>query len=102
MGSEMCIRDRLLTQAFDEFLVEEMSKHDTAPRNVKEWELSWHCRLVLTNKDNLDNIGFVPWRIAFYVSGGSPALKDFLMFFSAFCHWRTTNRNGEKIRNLLS
>ncbi len=66
----------MLTRALNEFLQEQLSTEPGGPPNVKEWEALWQCRIVKTNKQDPDNIGYVPWRIAFYVSGGPGAVQN--------------------------
>ena len=91
-----------LTTAFNEFLADQFSTDEGGPVNVTEWEKQWRCRLVFTNKEDPDSVGYVPWRVSFYVGSGSSAVQNFLLFFDAFCHWRSTNRPAERFSKPLA
>ena len=82
----------------EEFLQEQQTTTPGGPANIKEWETQWQCRFVITSKEDPDNIGYIPWRVAFYVSGGPACVQNFLMVFDAFCHWRTTSKTGERFQ----
>ena len=86
----------MMMSSLNKFLEDQVAKECEGPKDVKQWEEQWRCRMVLTGKEDPEKVGYVPWRIAFYVSGGPLALKNFLLFFDSFCHWRTTALTDER------
>lgn len=55
-----------------------MNESDTStPANMREFERSWSAKLVITNTDDEDCLGHVPYRIAFYVGGDTAAVANF-------------------------
>ena len=48
-------------------------------------------RLVISDKQDIDAIGFVQWRCAFYVAGQpGKAVQNFMCLFDDFIVWKTT------------
>ena len=60
--------------------------------NLQELSLQAGIKLVLTRRDDPDMVGFVPWRIAFYVAGSIDSLNNFLMLLDDF--WIYLAKNG--------
>ena len=86
----------MLSDTFNEFLQTDCAARADGPTDLEAWETRWRCRFTLTNDDDPDGIGFVPWRACFYVGGGPAAVHRFLHLFDDFCQWRTTRRPNEE------
>ena len=46
-------------------------------------------RLVVADSNDPDGIGFVQWRVAFYVAGSEGAVLNWLNLFDDFLVWHT-------------
>lgn len=46
-------------------------------------------KIVLTSRSDMDvdEVGFVPWRIAVYVDGGGDAMKNVRMLLESYVKW---------------
>ncbi len=47
-------------------------------------------RMIFTNGEDPQNVGFVHYRVAFYVSGSMDTVKNFLLFWDSFVTWRVS------------
>eukprot|EP00973_Karenia_brevis_P016462 2254807-Karenia_brevis.AAC.3 len=54
------------------------------PRSLKELQDKAGIKLVLTDGTDPDNVGYIQWRVAFYVAGGLDALFNFLYLLDDF------------------
>jgi hypothetical protein len=60
------------------------------------------ARLVVTTNRDPDNVGYVPWRMAIYVSGETPEVKNMLMLLDTFVSWRVANETEKPFPASLS
>eukprot|EP00973_Karenia_brevis_P009570 1292581-Karenia_brevis.AAC.1 len=75
-----------IVQSFNEFLCQANIGEDFVPMTLQDLQRKAGIKLVITDHTDPDSVGFVPWRIAFYV-GGTPeadSLNNFLYLLDDF------------------
>ena len=66
-----------IRESFQDFLKDAGSKSEDVPQKLEDLAASG-IRLVITDKNDPDGVGFVQWRVAFYVAGGDASLGNFM------------------------
>ena len=79
---------RLRARSFNEFLSEAGKESDDFPKTLDEVAKAG-IRLVVADSNDPDGIGFVQWRVAFYVAGEDGAVLNWLNLFDDFLIWHT-------------
>ena len=69
---------------FRDFLKTASVSNSQIPADLKGLATAGLIKLVLTGADDPDDVGYVRWRIAFYVAGDEAALKNFFFLFDGF------------------
>ena len=64
-----------MRDGFNDFLRAAHADNEQMPTNVRDLEEAAGVRFVLTDREDPDDVGFVQWRVAFYVAGD---LNNFL------------------------
>ena len=77
------------------------STDPTEPETLAEMEHLLGMKLIINNNKDPDGVGYVPWRIALYVSCGITEVKNALMMLDGFIYWRV-ERNRQTFPNALS
>ena len=66
-----------IRESFSDFLREAHTKSEDVPQKLEDLAASG-IRLVITDKNDPDGVGFVQWRVAFYVAGREESLGNFM------------------------
>ena len=66
-----------IRESFQDFLKGAGAKSEDVPQKLEDLAASG-IRLVITDKNDPDGVGFVQWRVAFYVAGGDASLGNFM------------------------
>eukprot|EP00973_Karenia_brevis_P041718 5773832-Karenia_brevis.AAC.1 len=66
------------------FLRKRNAKDNGFPASLKELQEEAGIRLVLTDRTDPDEVGYIQWRVAFYVAGDEGSLQNFLYFLDDF------------------
>ena len=78
-----------IAKSFNEFLCQANIGEESIPMTLQDLQRKAGIKLVITDRADPDSVGFVPWRVAFYVGGSLEAdslnnffclLDDFFMF----------------------
>ena len=77
-----------IVRLFNEFLVETHATNDAVPGSLGTLFEQHHIKLVLTDKNDPDSVGFVQWRVAFYVAGTALNLRFALDLLDHFFRYR--------------
>ena len=77
--------------SFSDFLRDASSKSDDFPAKLEDLASSG-IRLVITDKADPDGIGYVQWRVAFYVAGEDAALGNFMCLLDQLISWKAAVR----------
>ena len=77
--SDACVCFR----SFNEFLVEAGKEHDDFPKSLDDLGKAG-IRLVVADSNDPDGIGFVQWRVSFYVAGEDGSLLNFFNLWDDF------------------
>ena len=77
-----------IRESFQDFLKDAGSKSEEVPQKLEDLAASG-IRLVITDKNDPDGVGFVQWRVAFYVAGGDASLGNFMCLLDS--KWRTAH-----------
>ncbi len=67
--------------SFNDFLAKSHVEDEAIPASLQELEQETGIRVVLTDRADPDGIGFIQWRVAFYIPG---CLNNFLMLLDSF------------------
>ena len=89
LGIGVCLRRPQvfgIRESFQDFLKDAGSKSEEVPQKLEDLAASG-IRLVITDKNDPDGVGFVQWRVAFYVAGGDASLGNFMCLLDS--KWRT-------------
>lgn len=73
-----------IVDEFNIFLRKAHAKEDAIPASLVDLQERAGIKLVLTDRSDPDEVGFVQWRIAFYVAGPETALNNFLFLLDDF------------------
>ena len=65
-----------MRDSFTDYLAEEHHADDALPKSVKELEENAGIRLIVSDTKDPENVGFIQWRVAFYVAADD--LSNFL------------------------
>lgn len=68
-----------LVRNMNDFLAEQHAVNQRIPASVAGLYADLHIKVVLTDGNDPDCVGFVPWRVAFYVAGSAPDRIDFII-----------------------
>ena len=87
--------------AFSDFLSELHATNDNWPSNLQELPSKLNTILRLTRpsagpQDDPMEVGFVAWRVAFYVAGDATARYNFSQVLDSFLVWRLTHLRGRE------
>ena len=75
-------------RSFNDFLQQAArDKSDEYPRTLDELTKAG-IRLVIADSNNPDNVGFVQWRVAFYVAGEDGSVLHYLSLFDDYLSWK--------------
>ena len=69
---------------FKDYLKRASASNPQIPSDLKSLTDQSFIKLVLTGADDPDGIGYVRWRVAFYIAGDALALKNFFFLFDGF------------------
>ena len=73
-----------LRDGFAEFLLAANSQSSDVPESIQQLEKDAGIRIVIADRQDPEDVGFVQWRAAFYVAGSLPnalmLLDDFFQF----------------------
>ena len=75
-----------IRESFQDFLKDAGSKSEDVLQKLEDLAASG-IRLVITDKNDPDGVGFVQWWVAFYVAGGDASLGNFMCLLDS--KWRT-------------
>ena len=84
---ECCVFLRII-RSFNEFLTEAGKGSDEFPKTLDEVSKAG-IRLVLADATDPDGVGFVQWRVAFYVAGEDGSVLNFFNLFDDFLVWKS-------------
>ena len=73
---------------FKDYLQAASASNPQIPPNLQELASSASIKLVLTGMDDPDSVGYVRWRVAFYVAGNETSLKNFFFLFDGFLKFK--------------
>ena len=82
---------REIIGALNDFLAQLHEENNTWPTNVHEMRDSMDAIVTLTGDDDPMSVGFLKWRVAFYIAGNLEALHNFLNMLDDFFVWRQTH-----------
>ena len=77
-----------IRESFSDFLKDAHTKSEDVPQKVEDLAASG-IRLAISDKNDPDGVGYVQWRVAFYVAGGDASLGNFMCLLDPW--WRTTH-----------
>ena len=83
-----------MRDSFTDFLREASAKVEGIPATVKELEDAVGVRLVVADRQDPDGVGFVQWRVAFYVAGN---LNNFLALLDDWFAFKAKSASREQI-----
>ena len=69
---------------FNSFLRKKHARDNCLPASLKELQEKAGIRLVLTDRADPDEVGYIQWRVAFYIAGDAGSLKNFLYLLDDF------------------
>jgi len=69
-----------MRDAFNDFLRATRAANNAMPATLKELETAASVRLVVTDRADPDDVGYVPWRVAFYATD----ISNFLLLLDGF------------------
>ncbi len=79
-----------LRDSFQDFLKEAAAQSEGVPTTLDQLTDAG-VRLVISDRQDPDEVGFVQWRCAFYVAGQpGKAVQNFMCLFDDFIVWKTT------------
>eukprot|EP00973_Karenia_brevis_P023924 3298936-Karenia_brevis.AAC.1 len=73
-----------ILDSFNEFLRQASTDNESIPTTLAELQQKAGIKLVLTDNKDPEEIGFVNWRVAFYVAGMDDALNNFFYLLDDF------------------
>eukprot|EP00973_Karenia_brevis_P061607 8567332-Karenia_brevis.AAC.1 len=73
-----------ILDSFAQFLRESNRTNETIPTTLAELQQKAGIKLVLTDNKDPEEIGFINWRVAFYVAGMNEALNNFFFLLDDF------------------
>ena len=79
----LCYRMR---DAFGDYLRAESEKNEALPKTINDLASKAGVRMVVTDAKDPEDIGFIQWRVAFYVAADD--LKNFLHLLDGFFVWK--------------
>ena len=82
--SDACVCFR----SFNEFLAEAGKEHDDFPKSLDDLGKAG-IRLVVADSNDPDGIGFVQWRVSFYVAGEDGSLLNYFNLFDDYMVWKS-------------
>ena len=81
-----------IRESFGDFLKDASSKSEDVPAKIDDLA-SAGIRLVITDKADPDGVGYVQWRVAFYVAGQHEvALGNVMCLLDQFISWKAAVR----------
>ena len=75
-------------QYLQRFCQERFADDGTHPENVQNLETRFAMKIVITDKNDQDGIGFKQYRIALYVHGAIKSIKNAVMLIDDYVAWR--------------
>ena len=84
-SDQSCVSAR---RSFNEFLAEAGKDAEDFPKTLDEVSKAG-IRLTLADATDPDGVGFVQWRVAFYVAGGDGSVLNFFNLFDDFLVWKS-------------
>ena len=78
-------------RSFNEFLKQAHERDDSTPATLGELQKAAGIKLVVTDATDEESVGFIQWRVAFYVAGRPDlaALKNFLLLLDEFWSFKS-------------
>ena len=73
-----------IVDEFNRFLCKAHARDNAIPASLADLQQRAGIKLVLTDRTDPDDVGFVQWRVAFYVAGSETALNNFLFLLDDF------------------
>ena len=73
-----------LVDKFNSFLRTMHARDETIPASLTDLQQQAGIKLVVTDRQDPDNVGFQQWRVAFYIAGSEITLKNFLYLLDSF------------------
>ena len=73
-----------IVDKFNSFLRTMHARDETIPASLTDLQQKAGIKLVVTDRQDPDEIGFQQWRVAFYIAGSEISLKNFLYLFDSF------------------
>ena len=89
-----------ITVGFYESFAKFLQQEESAPDSVNGLAEAG-IKLIVTDASDPDQVGFVRWRVAFYVAGDVAALHNFLYLLDEFFVWVNKDRVTIRSRLLL-
>ena len=84
-----------LRGSFNEFLAEAAKETDGFPNSLDAVAKAG-IRLVVADSNDPDGVGFVQWRVAFYVAGADGSVMNFMNLFDDYLVWTMHSSVAEK------
>jgi hypothetical protein len=91
-----------LKAMLDAYFQHRHSTDPNEPETLAEMEHLLGMKLIINNNKDPDGVGYVPWRIALYVSGGITEVKNVLMMLDGFIYWRAEKETARPFPNALT
>ena len=85
----VCLVTCFTLRSFNDFLQQAArgGKSDDFPKSLDDLSKAG-IRLVIADSNDPDGVGFVQWRVAFYVAGEDGSVLNFLSLFDDFLVWK--------------
>ena len=80
-----------MKDGFSEYLNATHGSDSSLPKDVKELEEKAGIKLVVTDKKDPEDVGFVQWRVAFYVAAID--LKNFMFLLDGWFVYKERHRD---------
>ena len=81
-----------ITVGFYESFTKFLQQEENAPDSINGLAEA-SIKLIVTNASDPDQVGFIRWRVAFYVAGDVAALHNFLYLLDEFFVWVNQDRS---------
>ena len=86
--SAACVVVSSVSRSFNDFLQQAArDKSDGYPKSLDDLSKAG-IRLVIADSNDPDSVGFVQWRVAFYVAGEDGACLNFLSLWDDYLVWK--------------
>ena len=84
----VCVVVSSLSRSFNDFLQQAArDKSDGYPKALDDLSKAG-IRLVIADSNDPDSVGFVQWRVAFYVAGEDGSVLNFMSLFDDYLVWK--------------